>query len=116
MIVFVVCFISWFIAQLMKVIINSTKYVVAKKKGKTVEKVTLATLFKLGGMPSSHTATVIALAASMGLKEGWTSDAFAIFSSVISLICRRKCPLPSRSLCALSFLKSSIILEIFRNC
>ena len=78
MIVFVVCFISWFIAQLMKVIINSTKYVVAKKKGKTVEKVTLATLFKLGGMPSSHTATVIALAASMGLKEGWTSDAFAI--------------------------------------
>lgn len=78
MIVFVVCFMSWFIAQLLKVIINSIKYTVAKKKGKSVEKVTLSTLFKLGGMPSSHTATVIALAASMGLKEGWTSDSFAI--------------------------------------
>jgi len=78
MIVFIVCFLSWFIAQLLKVIINSIKYAVAKKKGKTVEKVTLATLFKLGGMPSSHTATVIALSASMGLKVGWTSDAFAI--------------------------------------
>lgn len=78
MIVFVVCFMSWFIAQLLKVIINSIKYTVAKKKGKSVEKVTLSTLFKLGGMPSSHTATVIALAASMGLKEGWISDSFAI--------------------------------------
>lgn len=78
MIVFVVCFMSWFIAQLLKVIINSIKYTVAKKKGKSVEKVTISTLFKLGGMPSSHTATVIALAASMGLKEGWTSDSFAI--------------------------------------
>ncbi len=78
MIVFIVCFLSWFIAQLLKVIINSIKYVVAKKKGKKVEKVTLATLFKLGGMPSSHTATVIALAASMGLKAGWLSDEFAV--------------------------------------
>ena len=78
MVVFFVCFTSWFIAQLLKVIINSIKYVIAKKKGKTVEKVTISTLFKLGGMPSSHTATVIALSASMGLKAGWTSDAFAI--------------------------------------
>lgn len=78
MVVFVVCFLSWFIAQLLKVIINSIKYAVAQKKGKSVEKVTLATLFKLGGMPSSHTATVIALAASMGLKAGWLSDEFAV--------------------------------------
>lgn len=78
MVVFIVCFLSWFIAQLLKVIINSVKYSVAKRKGKKVEKVTLSTLFKLGGMPSSHTATVIALAASMGLKAGWLSDEFAV--------------------------------------
>ena len=78
MVVFIVCFMSWFIAQLLKVIINSAKYFIAKKKGKTVEKVTLSTLFKLGGMPSSHTATVIALSASMGLKAGWFSNEFAI--------------------------------------
>ena len=85
MIVFVVCFLSWFIAQLMKVIINSIKYAAAKRKGKSVERVTLATLFKLGGMPSSHTATVIALAASMGLKAGWLSDEFAV-AGVFSFI------------------------------
>ncbi len=78
MVVFVVCFLAWFIAQLLKVIINSVKCLIAKKTGKSVEKVTLATLFKLGGMPSSHTATVIALAASMGLKAGWLSDEFAV--------------------------------------
>ena len=51
---------SWFIAQVLKVIINYVKYLVGKRKGINRSKVTLETLFKLGGMPSSHTATVIA--------------------------------------------------------
>lgn len=72
-----VCITAWFIAQVLKVVINSIKYAIAKKKGKTADKVTLATLFKLGGMPSSHTATVIALAASIGLHNGWDTDVFA---------------------------------------
>jgi len=75
--IIIVCLTAWFIAQVLKVVINSTKYAIAKKKGKTADKVTLATLFKLGGMPSSHTATVIALAASIGLHSGWDTDVFA---------------------------------------
>lgn len=76
--IIIICILSWFTAQLLKVIINSVKYFSAKSKGKQAEKVTIDTLFKLGGMPSSHTATVIALAASVGMHSGWNSDVFAV--------------------------------------
>lgn len=75
--IFIVCLIAWFIAQLIKVIINFVSYEVAKKKGIARKKVTLETLFKLGGMPSSHTATVIALCGCVGLNSGFNSDVFA---------------------------------------
>ena len=75
--IFLVCLIAWFIAQLIKVIINLVKYYNAKRKGIKRKKVTLETLFKLGGMPSSHTATVIALCGCVGLHSGFTSDVFA---------------------------------------
>ncbi len=76
--IIVICILAWFTAQLIKVIINLTKYIIAKKKGEAGKKVTLETLFKLGGMPSSHTATVISLAASVGLHSGWNSDIYAV--------------------------------------
>ena len=76
--IFLVCFCAWLIAQVMKVVINSIKYALKKKKGVVAEKVTLETLFKLGGMPSSHTATVIALCTCIGALEGWDSTIFAV--------------------------------------
>ncbi len=76
--IFLVCLCAWFIAQVIKVIINSIKYAIENKKGKATEKVTLETLFKLGGMPSSHTATVIALGTCVGALEGWDSTVFAV--------------------------------------
>lgn len=75
--IFLVCLISWFIAQLIKVIINLVKYYNGKRKGIARKKVTVETLFKLGGMPSSHTATVIALCGCVGLHSGFNSDVFA---------------------------------------
>ncbi len=75
--IFLVCFLSWFIAQIIKVIINTVKYFYNKKKGRKHTKVTIETFFKLGGMPSSHTATVIALCGCLGLTTGWNSDVFA---------------------------------------
>ena len=75
--IFIVCFMSWFIAQVLKVIINYVKYLVGKRKGINRSKVTLETLFKLGGMPSSHTATVIALCGCVGMHSGWDSDVYA---------------------------------------
>ena len=35
-------------------------------------------LFSMGGMPSSHSASVTAMATSIGLIEGWSSTFFAI--------------------------------------
>ncbi len=75
--IFFVCLIAWFIAQLIKVIINLVKYYNGKRKGIARNKVTLSTLFKLGGMPSSHTATVISLCGCIGLLEGFNSNIFA---------------------------------------
>ena len=75
--IFFVCLTAWFIAQLIKVIINLVKYYNGKRKGIARNKVTLSTLFKLGGMPSSHTATVISLCGCIGLLEGFDSNIFA---------------------------------------
>jgi acid phosphatase family membrane protein YuiD len=75
--IFVVCLLSWFVAQIIKVIINLSKYYIAKKKGVERKKVTFSTFLKLGGMPSSHTATVIALCACLLLTEGINSPIFA---------------------------------------
>lgn len=79
-----ICFIAWLVAQLLKLIINLIKYSIGKSESKP--KLTLELLFKLGGMPSSHTATVIALAASCGLAYGWNSGIYAVagvFSFVV---------------------------------
>lgn len=76
--IFMVCLSAWFVAQVIKVIINFTKYVIDKKKGRKAKKVTLETLFKLGGMPSSHTATVVSLCTCVAIQEGIDSLTFAV--------------------------------------
>lgn len=84
--IFFVCLNAWFIAQLIKVIINTVTYYYNKKKGISRGKVTIGTLFKLGGMPSSHTATVIALCGCVGLHSGFDTDLFAacgIFAFIV---------------------------------
>lgn len=42
-------------------------------------------LFSTGGMPSSHSSAVTALSTAVGMREGFTSSAFAI-AAVIGLI------------------------------
>lgn len=83
--IFVICLLAWFIAQIIKVILNLVKYYSGKKKGVEHKKVTFSTFLKLGGMPSSHTATVISLCVCMALTEGWFSNIFAV-SGVFAFI------------------------------
>ena len=67
---------SWSIAQGIKLIINTTKNC-------TLD---LSIMLSTGGMPSSHTATVVAMATKVGLVEGFYSTYFAIavvFSAVV---------------------------------
>ena len=63
-----VSLISWFVAQALKVIIS-----IGKEK-----KINLYRFVGSGGMPSSHSALVMGLSTAIGLKNGWTSDAYAI--------------------------------------
>ncbi|MFC1965355.1 divergent PAP2 family protein [Chloroflexota bacterium] len=66
---------SWVIAQLLKVIVR----LIQKKQ------LDLRYLVGSGGMPSSHSAFVSALATSVGLIEGWGSIAFGI-SAIFTLV------------------------------
>ncbi|MFC2041023.1 divergent PAP2 family protein [Chloroflexota bacterium] len=66
---------SWAIAQMLKVTI-----ILIRKK-----QLDMRYLVGSGGMPSSHSAFVSALATSVGLIEGWGSTAFGI-SAIFTLV------------------------------
>lgn len=71
-----VTIISWAIAQFIKIIIDCIR-------NKTLN---LKLIVSSGGMPSSHSSFVMALATSVGLEEGFSSNLFAIafaFSMVV---------------------------------
>lgn len=67
--------VAWFLAQAIKTIIACIK----------TKKLRLATMATSGGMPSSHTALVVALSTRVGMLEGFTSVAFAI-CAVFSIV------------------------------
>lgn len=67
--------IGWFLAQVIKIF---THFFVKKKFD-------IRMLFSNGGMPSSHSSTVVALATAAAISEGFASPAFAI-SGILSVI------------------------------
>lgn len=74
--VFMTSFISWFVAQCLKVILTLIKS----------RKLDFSRLVGSGGMPSSHSSFVTALTASMGIFKGFDSPEFAatlVFSLII---------------------------------
>ncbi len=56
------------LAQVAKVVLESLRH----------GKLSLSSLFQTGGMPSSHSALVSALAVEVGQTQGWYSSQFAI--------------------------------------
>lgn len=66
---------SWFVAQVIKIIIDCIK-------NKTINP---ALIVSSGGMPSSHSSFVTALACATGFTEGFSSPLFAI-TFVISMV------------------------------
>lgn len=73
--ILVTAILSWFVAQLLKMI-----FVLIRDK-----KLDFYRMVDSGGMPSSHSAFVVSLAVSVGLKEGFSSSLFAV-SVVMALI------------------------------
>lgn len=60
------------------------KYILAVIKGRSVQK--LRSIYVSGGMPSAHSATVVALATVVGLRDGIDSAVFAVafvFAAVV---------------------------------
>ena len=67
---------SWLIAQFIKLF----TFLLREKK------FDFAFLFRLGGMPSSHTASSAACAMSVGLRSGFGSPVFAVAFGMLALI------------------------------
>ena len=67
---------GWIIAQIIKTIID-----LISKKQVTLKDV----FFSTGGMPSSHSSTVVSLCASCAIYEGFESAAFAV-AAVLAII------------------------------
>ena len=71
--VFLSAFFAWFLAQLLKMIID-----VARHRTRT-SRAMMATLFwKTGGMPSSNSSLVTALATSIGFEFGASTPLFTL--------------------------------------
>jgi acid phosphatase family membrane protein YuiD len=69
-------FLAWLTAQVLKVVINVLTY----------GKLDVSRLVGAGGMPSSHTALVISLAAGVGKEMGWNSVLFAIAAVLAGVV------------------------------
>jgi len=77
------CLTSWFLSQLIKGIIALLQ--IRKKSFREI----METLFwRTGGMPSSHTAVVTSMTASLAFNEGLGSNLFAV-SLFIALVVMR---------------------------
>lgn len=71
--IFLSAFFAWFMAQLLKMIID-----VARQRSRS-SRAMMATLFwKTGGMPSSHSSLVTALATSIGFEHGASTPLFTL--------------------------------------
>lgn len=70
------CLLAWFIAQMLKVI-----HTFVREGHFSLER-----LFGAGGMPSSHSATVVALTIGVGQQLGWDTPLAAatfVFSAIV---------------------------------
>lgn len=67
---------SWLAAQFIKLFL----FLVRERK------FDFGFLFRLGGMPSSHTSSAAACATSVGLRAGWNSPVFAVAVGLLALI------------------------------
>lgn len=71
--VFLSAFFSWFIAQLLKTIID-----IARHRSRTSGEAVATIVWKTGGMPSSHSSLVTALATSIGFVHGLQTPIFTL--------------------------------------
>ncbi len=71
--IFLSAFFSWFIAQLLKAMIDAVWH-----RNRTSREVVVTLFWATGGMPSSHSSLVTALATAIGFEYGLSSPLFSL--------------------------------------
>ncbi|MBI1802694.1 MAG: divergent PAP2 family protein [Chloroflexi bacterium] len=102
--VFVATLWAWIVAQLLKVALNSWNE----------RRLNLRYLSTMGGMPSSHSATVAALATAVGLREGTRSSLFAV-ALILALVVMYDAAGVRRAAMAQARILNQIIDELFQG-
>lgn len=74
---------SWLLAQFVKVII-----VILRSPRRSPREILFTMLWRTGGMPSSHSSLVAALAASVAFSEGLGSDLFIVTLCIALIVIR----------------------------
>ena len=74
---------SWFMAQFLKIVIE----IIKRNKLKTKDFI-LRAIFGTGGMPSSHSASITAVAVSIGFETGFKSPLFALAVVLVIIVIR----------------------------
>ncbi len=95
---------AWFVAQSMKVLITlfiDKRFEFERFHGS-------------GGMPSSHTATIVSASTAIGLTHGWHSSIYAL-SLIMSFIVMYDASGVRRSVGKQAKLLNDIILELYKH-
>ncbi len=77
-------------------------------------KFNLSIFFSTGGMPSSHSSTVVALAASVGLVDGYASPTFAVAVGFATIVMYDAAGL-RRAASRQAILLNQIVQNLFQN-
>ena len=81
--VFLSALTSWFVAQLLKVVI-----VILRSRRRSTREIAATLMWRTGGMPSSHSSLVAALATSVAFSEGLDSSLFIVTLALALIVIR----------------------------
>ncbi|WP_430886438.1 divergent PAP2 family protein [Fusibacter sp. JL216-2] len=102
--VFAAAFLSWFIAQVLKVILTFV----------SEGRLNVYRMIGSGGMPSSHSSFVMGMSTAVGLAKGWDSSSYAI-ALVLSLIVMYDASGVRRSVGKQAIILNNIIEDLYHH-
>ncbi|MGB3366084.1 MAG: divergent PAP2 family protein [Acidaminobacteraceae bacterium] len=102
--VFVVAFIAWFIAQALKVILTLMK-------DRTFD---ISRMVGSGGMPSSHSSSVMGMSTAIGILDGYDSPIYG-FAIILSLVVMYDASGVRRSVGKQAIIINKMIIDFYEN-
>ncbi len=102
--IFVCAFVAWFIAQALKVLLTLLKE----------RRFDANRMFGSGGMPSSHTSSVMGLSTAVGITQGWDSPIYAV-SLIFAVIVMYDASNVRRNVGKQATLLNNIIEDLYKH-